>query len=161
MSDKDNFTIYGGTYLNGLGIATIIVTVDEKAIPLAYSEYFAFLENDHLIYDEFKLEFDTSGVPESIADIDLSIIARDALCEAEQRLSRKLRKLYKDYLPNHSLSKLIDLVPSDEGAIIRLIMRNKFPDKIDRVIQVSRSEKLRSCLNKYRGLPKVVYRDSL
>ncbi|MGA2525289.1 MAG: hypothetical protein ABSF79_01530 [Smithellaceae bacterium] len=161
MPESDNFYIYIGSYLNGLGRATVIITVDTKARPLAYSEYFAFLENDDLIYDELRIDLNTSNVPRDIANFDLSTMVDDSVSQAEQRLSRKLREKYKSYLPNNSLSKLIDLSSNDENAIFRLIMRNKFAEKIDRVIKITKSEKLRSFLTKYKTLPKFVYHDSL
>ncbi len=161
MPKTDIFQTYIGSYINGLGRATLIITVDKDAFPLAYSEYFAFLENDDLIYDEFRLECDSSNVPKHIANFDLSTLAMDSLFQAEQRLSRELRKRYKSYIPNNSLSKLIDLSLNDENAILRLIMRNRFPEKIDRVIQITKSEKLRFFLKMHKALPKLVYRDSL
>ena len=35
--------------MNGLGRSTIIITIDTDAVPLAYSEPFAFLESDDLL----------------------------------------------------------------------------------------------------------------
>ena len=161
MPESDNFHTYIGSYLNGLGRATVIITVDTEAKPLAYSEYFAFLENDDLIYDELRISCDKSDVPRGIADFDLSTMVDDSVFQAKQRLSRQLRKRYKSYLPENSLSKLIDLSSNDARAIIRLIMRNKFPEKIDRIIQITKSEKLRSFLTKHKTLPKLIYHDSL
>ena len=157
MSGTDNFHTYTGSYLNGLGRATIIITVDTDAVPLAYSEYFAFLESDDLLYDQFRIECDVSDVINTIAHIYLSRIIDDSLFKAEQRLSRELRDRYKNYLPDNSLSKLIDLSLSDEIAIVRLIMRNRFNDKIDQVIQITKSEKLRKFLNTHKTLPKLAY----
>jgi len=161
MSGTDNFHTYTGSYLNGLGHATIIITLDIDAIPLAYSEYFAFLESDDLVYDEFRIECDVSDVINTMAYVYLSKIADNSLFKAEQRLSRELRERYKNYLPDNSLSKLIDFSPSDEIAIVRLIMRNRFPDKIDQVIQITKSEKLRKFLNTHKALPKLTYHSRL
>ena len=161
MPKSDNFRTYIGNYLNGLGLATVIVTVDTAATPFAYSEYFAFLENDELIYDELRISCDRSNVPSGIADLDLSTLADDAVSQAEQRLSRKLRERYKSFLPENPISKLIDLSINHEPAIIRLIMRNKFSDKIDRVIKITKSEKLRSFLTEHKDLPKLVYEENL
>lgn len=161
MPESEEFHIYIGSYLNGLGRATVIITVDTAAKPLAYSEYFAFLENDDLIYDELRITCDTSGVPRDIANFDLSTMLDDAVTQAEQNLSRQLRKRYKSYLSDNSFSKLIELTPNDERAIFRLIMRNKFPGKINRVIEVTKSEKLRSFLSGHKKLPKLIYHESL
>lgn len=161
MPESEKFHTYIGSYLNGLGRATVIITVDTEAKPLAYSEYFAFLENDDLIYDELRITCDTSDVPRDIANFDLSTMVDDSVSQAEQNLSRQLRERYKSYLSDNSLSKLIDLSPNDERAIFRLIMRNKFPEKIDRVIEITKSAKLRSFLSAHKRLPKLVYHDSL
>ena len=161
MPESDKFHTYIGSYINGLGRATVIITVDTEAKPLAYSEYFAFLENDNLIYDEFRISCDTSDVPRGIANFDLSTMVDDSVSQAEQRLSRQLRERYKSYLPDNPLTKLINLSTSDERAIFRLIMRNKFPDKIDRVIKITKSEKLRNFLTDHKMLPKLVYHDRL
>lgn len=161
MPESDKFHTYIGSYINGLGRATVIITVDTEAKPLAYSEYFAFLENDNLIYDEYRISCDTSDVPRGIANFDLSTMVDDSVSQAEQRLPRQLRERNKSYLPDNPLTKLINLSTSDECAIFRLIMRNKFPEKIDRVIKITKSEKLRNFLTDHKMLPKLVYHDRL
>lgn len=161
MPDSERFHSYVGSYLHGLGQATVIITVDTEAKPLAYSEYFAFLENGDSIYDELRITCDTSGVPKNIAEFDLSTIVDDAVSQAEQNLSRLLRDRYKNYIHDNSLSKLIELSPSDNGPIFRLIMRNKFSEKIDRVIAKTKSNKLRDFLSEHKSLPKLVYHKSL
>ncbi|MCP3683397.1 MAG: hypothetical protein GY861_11970 [bacterium] len=161
MSGSDNFHTYLGSYLNGLGRATVIITFDAEAEPLAYSESFAFLENDDMIYNEFIISCDKSNVPRSIANLDLSTMVDESVCETERRLSNQLKEQYKSYLPESPLSKLIDLSPYDERAIIRLIMRNKFPEKIERIIQTTKSEKLSTFLMNHKRLPKLVYHDNL
>lgn len=128
---------------------------------MAYSEYFAFLESNDLLYDEFRIECDIYDVINIIAHVYLARIIDDSLFNAEHRLSLELRERYKCYLPYDSLSKLIDISLSDDIAIVRLIIRNRFHDKSYQVIQITKSEKLRKFLNTHKTLPKLVYHSRL
>ena len=156
MANSNPFYVYSGSYLNGFGYATIIVTagIYERWF---YGEYFAFLDSEEPMYDEDGIRCEPGMAPEEVIEIDTSMMGKETIFQAEMKLSRILRNNYKQKTrEEYPFGRdVIRVSPGDESDIRRLIMRNKFSEKIRRVRDITKSDPLRMFLCKYENLPRL------
>ncbi len=157
----DTFKTYVGNYIYGPGQPTVIITANTKVQPIIYAESFIFLEGDDPVYDEKRICLDITDVPRKIAEWDLNTMLNEALSQAENMLSRLLYEYFKKNDEAIYLSQNFILKESDEQAIIRLIMRNRFPNKIEKVKNITMAESLREVLREYANIPKIQFQTDL